>query len=414
MNAAGPNGRVAIVDGVRTPFAKAGGALAGFSSLELATLATAALAERNDLDGRDVESLILGSVLVPSDFFYLARQASIALGWLDIDAYSAEYACATGARALANGAYQILAGEYEVVIAGGAESLSQRPVYATAPLRDAMMDRGPAELGELMQVTLRDLLPAPVSEPYSGRTLLAHAEDMVREWDVGRDESDRLAVASHTNAASAWSAGTFDQEVVAVDGVALDGLVRPDASMESVGALEPVEGGGTVTAANASRLTDGGSAVLLMSERAAQVAGKQPRGFLRSWSFTGQDPALGALIGPAFALSAALDSAGLELADLDLLDLHEAFAGQVIVNLQAMASEEFGRDHLGLDGALGVVDRSKLNVNGGSIALGHPFGATGGRIVTQSLNELGRREGRYSAIAICAGGARGAALVFER
>jgi acetyl-CoA acyltransferase len=364
---------------------------------------------------------VLGSVYLPEDVPYLARQTALAVGWPDADAYSAECACATGARAVVNGAYQILAGEHEVVVAGGAESLSQRPLYAPPALRSLPELRTDPDLDAVVDLTLRDLLPPPtqVTEPYSGRTLLDHAEEMVRDWGVTRAESDELAVRSQQNATAAWASGRFADEVVPLSPngngrVERDALVRPDTTAETVAALQPAEPGGTVTAANASRLTDGGSAVLLRSERAAAAAGKEPRAYLRAWSFTGQDPSLGALIGPAFALGAALAAAGIELDDLDLLDLHEAFAGQVACNLRAMASDEFGREHLGRDGALGTVDVERLNVNGGSVALGHPFGATGGRLVTQSVNELRRRGGRWSAIAICAGGARGAALVFER
>lgn len=411
----GPNGRVAIVDGRRTPFGKSGGQLAHLSSLELVIAATRAVAEANDLDGSTVTSLILGSVLVPEEIPYLARQTSLALGWDDADAYSAEYACATGARAIVNGAYQIAAGEHEVVIAGGSESLSRRPVYAPERVRAAVAARRPEGIEELLAATVEELIPPQpqVTEPYSGRTLLQHAEDMVAEWGVSRDEADALAVASHRNAASAWETGRLEDEVIAVGDARRDELVRADVSLEAVAALEPVEPGGTVTAASASRLTDGGSVVLLMSERAAEASGREPRAFLRSWAFTGQDPSLGALIGPAFALTKALQRAELGLDDLDLVDLHEAFAGQVVVNLRAMESEEFAQRHLGRDRALGAIPAAKLNVNGGSIALGHPFGATGGRLVTQSVNELRRRGGRYSGLAICAGGARGAALVFE-
>lgn len=411
----GPNGRIAIIDGRRTPFGKVGGQLAHLSNLELATIVTRALADANDVGASTVTSLIMGSVLVPEDVPYLARQVSLALRWYDTDAYSTEYACATGARAIVNGAYQIAVGEHEVVIAGGSESLSRRPIYAPEFVRNAVASRRPEDFDELLSATLRDLIPPQpqVTEPYSGRTLLQHAEEMISEWGVSRHDADALSVASHRNASASYDNGNLSEEIIAIGDAVRDEQVRAEASLEAVAALEPVEPGGTITAASASGLTDGASAVLLMSERAAETSGREPKAFLRSWAFTGHDPALGALIGPVFALTKALDAAGLEFDDLQLLDLHEAFAGQVVVNLRAMESDEFGCRHLGRGGALGTVPTAKLNVNGGSIALGHPFGATGGRLVTQSVNELRRRDGRYSALAICAGGARGAALVLE-
>lgn len=419
--AEGPNGRVAIVDGCRTPFAKAMGELAERSSLDLSVAVVDKLADRNGVREQGVQSLVLGSVMMPEKIPYLARQTSLALGWDDMDAYSEEYACATGARAVVSGAYQILTGEYEVVIAGGAESLSQRPVEVTSAAREIVLRRPrPSLANTLLSIRAEDLLPnAPGTvEPYSGRTLLEHAEDMVGDWGIARSDADALSLRSHVNADRAWNAGLFDDEVVPVelaDGRVMDrdGLVRGDSSAEAMAKLKPVHADGTITAGNASRLTDGASAVLMMSERAAEERGCTPRAFLSSWAFTGQDPKLGALIGPVFAMRAALDRAGLALSDCDIVDFHEAFAGQVLANLAAMRSEEFADRHMPGTAPLGEIPEETFNVNGGSIALGHPFGATGGRLVTQSVNELVRRRAKHSAIAICAGGARGAALIFE-
>jgi len=417
-----PNGRVAIVDGCRTPFAKAGTALAGYTSLELARMTVETLAERSAIAPDEVTSVVLGSVYVPEDVPYLGRQTALALGWESADGHSAECACATGARTVVHGAYQILGGEHEAVIAGGAESLSHRPIEAPAAAR-ALATRRPRDeheaMQELLSVTLGDLVPpAPaVTEPYSGRTLLDHAEDMMADWGVTRAEADAFGVRSHQRAAAAWREGRIDGSVIEVPApeggtVRRDTLVREDASLEAAERLRPVGAAGLITAAGASPLTDGASAVLLMSERAAEASGREPLAFVRSWAFTGQPPGLGALIGPAFALHHALRRAGLTLEDLDLVDLHEAFAGQVLANLRAMRSAEFATDHL--DGEpLGEIPDDKLNVNGGSIALGHPFGATGGRLIIQSADELRRRGGRHSALAICAGGARGAAVILE-
>lgn len=417
-----PNGRVVIVDGCRTPFAKAGTALAGHTSLDLARMAVEGLAERNALAPDEVTSVVLGSVYVPEDVPYLGRQTALALGWEFADGHSAECACATGLRTVVHGAYQILGGEHETVVAGGAESLSRRPVEAP-PVARALAthrpDSGYDAIAELLAVTLGDLVPATpvVTEPYSGRTLLEHAEDMMAEWGVTRAEADAFGVRSHQHAAAAWREGRLAGGVIAVPHaqggtLAHDTLVREDASLEAAGRLRPVRPGGLITAAGASPLTDGASAVLLMSERAAEASGREPLAYLRSWAFTGQPPELGALIGPVFALHQALQRADLTVGDLDLVDLHEAFAGQVLTTLRAMGSDEFARTHLGSE-PLGEIPDAKLNVNGGSLALGHPFGATGGRLIIQSVDELRRRGGRHAAVAVCAGGARGAALVLE-
>ncbi|MDO8208884.1 acetyl-CoA C-acyltransferase [Conexibacter sp. CPCC 206217] len=415
----GVNGRVAIVDGCRTPFQKIGTQFAGLTHLELAEQAVRGVVERNELAAGEATSVVLGSVYVPLAVPYLGRQTAMALGWDGVDGHSAECACATGARTTVDAAYQLLTGEHQVAITGGAESLSQRPLELGDSAREALVGaRG--DVGALLDVTLRDLLPAPpsVTEPYSGRTLLDHAEEMMVEWGVSRQDADAFATRSHKRAAAAWADGRIEQEIVPVtlaDGevVREDNLVRPDSSPELLARLRAVRPDGLLTAGSASPLTDGASAVLLMSERALERSGRTPLAFLRAWSFTGQDPALGALIGPVFALNEALGRAGLTVAQLDLLDLHEAFSGQVLSNLRAMASEEFAQRHLPGERRLGEVPDAILNVNGGSVALGHPFGATGGRLITQSANELRRRGGRYAAIGICAGGSRGAALVLE-
>jgi acetyl-CoA acyltransferase len=263
--------------------------------------------------------------------------------------------------------------------------------------------------------------PPSVAEPYSGRTLGEHAEELVRDFDVTREEADAFAVASHHKAAAAQADGRLAAEIVPVitndwTTVKEDGLVRGDTSMEAVARLKPVfdPAYGTVTAANASPLTDGASAVLLAAEDACERVGLKPKVWLRSWAFTSHDPKVGVLLGPTYALPVALDRAGLTLDDLGLVDLHEAFAGQVVANLKATADDDFARAELGRDRALGTIDPDILNVSGGSISLGHPFGATGTRLVTQLTNEMLRRDVRYGALAICAGGTRGAAIVLEQ
>ena len=418
--------RIAVVDACRTPFTKAGTALAAKTILDLATTVVGELVARTEIDPQQVSSLILGSAMKYQGVAYLARETAIALGWPHIQGYDLEFACATSAKTLVNGAHEILAGDADVVIAGGVESLStvaprvsdeatalvNRHRFAPAAERLELLGGLPPE-----QVYPQ---PSPVAEPYTGKVLGEHAEEIIAEWGISREEADAFAVRSHHRAAAAAREGRFADQIVPVmteaGFVKEDSFIRPDTSLEKVAALPPVFDpvNGTVTAANASPLTDGAGAVLLASEEACERLDLQPEAWLRSWALTAHDPALGVLMGPASALPRALDRAGLTLDDLDLVDFHEAFAGQVLANLRALASDDFARKRLGRDTAVGEIDDDKLNVNGGSVALGHPFGATGARIVGQSVAELRRRGGRYAAVAICAGGTRVAALVLER
>lgn len=428
--------RVAVLDGLRTPFTKAGGELASMNALDLSIAVVRELADRAEIAPREIGALVMGSAVGYPSVPYLARETAIALNWQRTNAYSAESACATSARTVVNAAYELLSGEAQIAIAGGAESMSNVPVEVKPKLRDTLVQaqRNPANMmGLLMGLTLGDLFPNPpgVTEPYTGKSLGEHAEELVRDWDITREESDAFAVASHHRAAAAIDDGRLPAETIPVitnawTTVKEDSLVRPDTSLERIAKLPPVfdREHGTVTAANASPLTDGASAVLLATEDAAERLGKTPKAWIKSWAFTSHDPNVtasgtgragaGVLLGPAFSLPLALERAGLELGDLGLIDIHEAFAGQVLANLKAMADDEFNRAHLGRDGALGVVNRDILNVAGGSVSIGHPFGATGGRLVTQLANEMVRRNVRYGALAICAGGTRGAAIVLER
>lgn len=419
--------RIAVVEGCRTPFTKAAGPLASMTPLDLSVAVVREVVERAELPPGAVGSLVMGSALAYPSIPYLARETAIALGWQRTNAYDAESACATSARTVVNAAYELAGGEAEVAVAGGAESLSQLPVEVTPALRDALRDARTAPPEEalrlLLGLELGALVPDPprITEPYTGKTLGEHAEELVSAFNISRADADAFAVASHHKAATATRDGRLPAEIVPVvtrtwETVKEDGLVRPDTSVEAAGALTPVfdPEHGTVTAANASPLTDGAAAVLLATEDACERYDLAPLAWLRSWAFTSHDPGVGVLIGPAFALPLALDRAGLTLDDLDLLDLHEAFAGQVLAVLAALASDGFARAHLRRDHAVGRVEDGRLNVCGGSVALGHPFGATGARLVTQLGREMVRRDARYGALGICAGGSRGAAIVLER
>lgn len=419
--------RIAVVDGCRTPFTKVGGPLASRTPLELSITVVREVAERAEVPPDAIGSVVMGSALAYPSIPYLARETAIALGWHRTNAYSAESACATSARTVVNAAYELASGEADIAIAGGVESMSQVPVEAKPALRDALRAVSKAApealLGVFLGLQLGDLVPDPprIAEPYTGKTLGEHAEELVTAFDISREASDAFAVASHHKAAAATDDGRLGSEIVPVvtgswEVVKEDGLIRPDTSVEAAAGLRPVFDAehGTVTAANASPLTDGAAAVLLATEDACERYGLEPLAWLRSWAFTSHDPSVGVLLGPAFALPLALERAGLEIGDLDLVDLHEAFAGQVLAVLEALGSDDFARTHLHRPEAPGSIDEQRLNVCGGSIALGHPFGATGARIITQLSREMVRRGARYGGVGICAGGTRGAALVLER
>lgn len=419
--------RVGIIDGCRTPFTKAGGELASMTALDLSIAVVNEVANRCELRPRDIGALVMGSAVSYPSIPYLARETAIDLGWDRVNAYDAESACATSARTTVNGAYELLSGEADVVVVGGAESMSHVPVEARPPVRDALVAAqkvGPQQAMSLfMGLTMGDLVPDPpsVAEPYSGKTLGEHAEELVVDFDVTRAASDDFAVTSHHRAAAAVDEGRLTPQVMPVitkawTTVKEDTIIRRDTSREAVARLKPVfdPEHGTVTAANASPLTDGAAALVLATEDACDRSARTPKAWIRSWAFTSHAPEVGVLLGPTFALPLALERAGLGLRDLGLVDLHEAFAGQVLANLAAMESDEFARRHLGRERAIGAIDRDTLNVNGGSIAIGHPFGATGARVLMQLAFEMERRDVRYGAVGICAGGSRGAAVVLER
>jgi len=282
----------------------------------------------------------------------------------------------------------------------------------------------PEKLRPFQRLKPKDLIPVPpaIAEYSTGMTMGESAEKMAKENGITRREQDEIALASHRNAAAAWKAGKFDGEVVHVpvppryeETAAADNIVREDTTLDALLALKPVfdRKYGTVTAGNASPLTDGAAALLVMSEARAKALGKQPLGYLRSWAFAATDPADQLLQGPAYAAPIALDRAGMSLKDIDIVEMHEAFAAQVASNIQALASPAFAKK-LGRAGPVGEVDRSRLNVNGGSISLGHPFAATGARIVTQALRELQRRDKSTALCTVCAAGGLGAAIVLER
>jgi len=346
-----------------------------------------------------------------------------------VQAFSVSRACASANQAITDAADQIALGHADVAIAGGAESLSNVPILHSRGMADALVAASRAKslggrIGALARVRPRDLVPITpaIAEPTTGETMGQSAEKMAKINDISREEQDQFALRSHRLAAAGTADGRLTAEIEPVvippkfDTVLqIDNGVREDTSYEKLAALKPVfdKKYGTVTAGNSSPLTDGGAAVLLMSEAKAKSLGYEPLGYIKSYAYAALDPGEQLLMGPVLAAPVALARAGLTLDDIDLVEMHEAFAAQVLCNLKGFESKAWA-ERAGFDRPVGEVDRARLNVMGGSIAIGHPFGATGARITTTLLNELKRRDGRYGLMTVCAAGGLGFAMVVER
>ncbi|NNF63344.1 MAG: acetyl-CoA C-acyltransferase FadI [Acidimicrobiia bacterium] len=423
--------RVAIVDGLRTPFMKSGTTYEHLTPIDLGTAAVNELVQRSAVDPEAIDLVVYGAVVPVVAAPNIAREVSTGANLpRSVDAYSVSRACATSTQATINAVQSILSGDSEVAIAGGADSLSRPPITysdnATAALMRAAKARDVSgKLKAFSQVRPKDLAPsAPALEDMSsGLTMGDAAEKMARENGISREAQDAYAYESHMKAHEAWEKGVFDSEVMhfavppSYETTAeRDNLTRGDSTLEALAKLRPAfdKRYGTVTAGNSSPLTDGASAVLLMEEKTAERLGFIPRAFIKSWGFAALDPSWQMLMGPSFATPIALDRAGMTLDEIDVVDMHEAFAAQMLSNLQAFASPEWAQKHLGRDRAIGEIPSDKLNLYGGSISLGHPFAATGTRQLTTMANELVRRDTGTALITQCAAGGLGAAVILER
>src|SRR5215208_1102880 len=422
--------RVAIVAGVRTPFVKAGTLFKSLSAIELGKLCVAELLQRTDLDGEEVQSIVFGTVVPSVQAPNIAREVSL-LPMLPkgVEAFSVSRACASANQAITDAADQIALGHYDCVIAGGAESLSNVPILHSRGLTDILMAASkaktlPQRLQAFARMRPKDLIPITpaIAEPSTGETMGQSAEKMAKLNDIKREDQDAFALRSHQNAARGTADGRLTAEIVPVyvppkyeTVVASDNGVRSDSSLEALAGLKPVfdKRYGSVTAGNASPLTDGAGAVLLMGEEKAKSLGYQPLAYIKSYAYAALDPGEQLLQGPVLAAPVALERAGLTLKDIDLIEMHEAFAAQVLSNLEGFESRAWA-ERAGFSEPVGEVDQSRLNVMGGSISIGHPFGATGARILITLSNELTRRGGQFGLMTLCAAGGMGHAMVIER
>ena len=418
--------RVAVVGGNRIPFARSDSAYARASNQDMLTAALDGLIERFSLGGERLGEVAGGAVLKHSHDRDLTRESVLGTRLApETPAYDVQQACGTGLETTILVANKIALGQIEAGVACGADTTSDAPIGLNEELRETLLDakRERSNLGRLRQLTR--LRPGQIvpsiprnEEPRTGLSMGEHCAVMAAEWDIGRSEQDELAVASHHKLAAAYERGFMDDLVTPYLGLERDQNLRPDSSPEKLAKLGPVFGGpeGTMTAANSTPLSDGASAVLLASEEWARQRDLP----ILAWFVDGETAAIdhvhkreGLLMAPAYAMPRLLDRNGLALQDFDLYEVHEAFAAQVLCTLRAWEDERFCRERLGSSAPLGAIDRGRLNLNGGSLAAGHPFAATGGRIVAGLAKQLHERGSGRGAISICAAGGQGVVAILE-
>ncbi|WP_076408803.1 acetyl-CoA C-acyltransferase FadI [Shewanella sp. UCD-KL12] len=421
--------RIAIVTGLRTPFAKQATVFHGVSALDMGKMVVNELLSRSEVNPKDIEQLVYGQVVQMPAAPNIAREIVLGTGMdVSTDAYSVSRACATSFQSTVNVAESIMTGNVDIGIAGGADSSSVLPIGVSKKLAHALVDLNKArsfsqKLAIFRRLGIKDLLPVPpaVAEYSTGLSMGQTAEQMAKTYNISRADQDALAHRSHTLATETWNSGHLKDEVMAAHVppykafIDRDNNIRENSVLESYAKLRPAfdRKHGSVTAATSTPLTDGASAVLMMSESRAKALGYDPIGYIKSYAFSAIDVWEDMLMGPSYATPLALQRAGMELEDLDLIEMHEAFAAQTLANMQMFGSKKFAEEKLGRSRAIGEIDMSKFNVLGGSLAYGHPFAATGTRLITQVCRELKRRGGGTGLTTACAAGGLGAAMIVE-
>jgi acetyl-CoA acyltransferase len=418
--------RIAIVGGARSPFAKSWSTLNDVDPVELSTQVARELIFRLDLKPEVIDHFVWGTVVAVPRSPNIAREVAMNLGMYTTPGFSVTRACATGFQSVATAAEMIGSGHAEVVIAGGVDVLSHAPVTyrksVVDTLQKAQKAKGAALVKTLAGFNPLHLFPSPpaLTERYTGLTMGQHAELMAQNFDISREDQDAFSIASHQKAAAAIDAGHISKDIVPIRTpkgmVTEDNLIRRSMDPAKIAKLRPVfdKKNGTITAASSSPLTDGAAAVVVMKESKARELGLTPLGYVRSWDFPAIDPRENMLLGNVHSIPGALDRAGVTLDDIDLVDIHEAFAAQVLSNVRLLDNATFMSEEMGRSSVVGEVDPDKLNVWGGSIAYGHPFAATGGRMITMMLNALKERDGELALTSACAAGGLGVAMVLER
>ncbi|CZF80223.1 3-ketoacyl-CoA thiolase [Grimontia celer] len=421
--------RIAVVAGLRTPFARQSTAYADVPAVDLGKMVVSEMLNRTDIDPKLIDQLVFGQVVQMPEAPNIAREIVLGTGMnVHTDAYSVSRACATSFQSVVNVTESIMAGAVDIGIAGGADSSSVLPIGVSKHMAATLLALSKAKtmskrLKLLSKLSLKDLAPVPpaVAEYSTGLSMGQTAEQMAKSHGITREEQDALAHRSHSLAAKAWADGLVRDEVMTAfpepyrQWIDKDNNVREDSTVEGYAKLRPAfdRKYGSVTAANSTPLTDGAAAVMLMREGRAKELGLTPLGYIRSYAFSAIQVEHDMLMGPSYSTPIALDRAGITLSDLTLIDMHEAFAAQTLANVKMFASKSFAEQKLGRSQAIGEIDMDKFNVLGGSIAYGHPFAATGARMITQTLNELRRRGGGLALNTACAAGGLGAAMILE-
>jgi acetyl-CoA acyltransferase len=425
--------QLVIVDGVRTPFLKSGGEAKDVSAGELGRQILQALFKRVPVDPKEVDEIILGCVAQPFDQANVARVAQINAGLpLSIPAYTVHRNCASSMQAVTNACEEILSGRAEVVVAGGTESLSNTPLVYNKKATQwfAQLNRaktGTQRLGLMLKAPWGEFfkprisLMEGLSDPTCGLNMGQTAEVLANEYGLSRLMQDEFSVQSHLKASKSQQAGRFDREIAplfcppAMNPVTKDNGIRADSSVERLAKLKPAfaRDHGTVTAGNASQITDGAVALLITTLERAQSWGVRPLALIKGQAYAGLEPKRMGL-GPVYSTGRLFKSMGLRMADMDVVEINEAFAAQVLACLKGFADPKIAVERLGLDQAVGELDPARLNVNGGAIALGHPVGSSGGRLLLTLAHELIERKAARGLATLCVGGGQGAAFVLER
>ena len=425
-----PHGRkVAILGGARIPFARSNTAYSTKSNQDMLTAAFKGVVDKFQLHGETLGEAQAGAVLKHSRDFNLCRESVLSSGLsAATPACDVQMACGTGLQAAIGVANKIALGQIESGIGGGVDTTSDAPIAVGEKLRKILLEVNRAKTGGQRLKALAKFRPSMLApaiptngEPRTKMSMGQHCEVMAKEWKIRREDQDLLAYESHNKAAAAWEAGFYDDLVVPFSGLSRDNNLRPDISLEKLATLQPVfdrkSGHGTLTAANSTPLTDGASAVLLASDDWAASRGFKPLAYLTHAETAGVDFAgaqkEGLLMAPADAVPRLLARAGLTLQDFDFYEIHEAFAAQVLCTLKAWEDPDFCKQRLGLSKPLGSIDRSKMNIKGGSLAAGHPFAATGGRILATLAKIIHENGGGRGLISICAAGGLGVTAIVE-
>jgi len=419
-----------LVDGGRIPFQRSGTAYNDMMAYDLGRIAIEGLLGRSGIHGSQLDRVIMGTVIQDINTSNVARESALGAGIPNsVPAHTVTQACISSNQAITSAVELIKSGQAHIVLAGGTETMSDIPIRLRKNMRQKLLEarkyKSPGDWLKFFKgLRFSDFLPEipSISEFSTGETMGESCDRMAAHFGISRKEQDEYALRSHQLAAKATNEGLLDEELIPApippefDPVTRDNTFREDTSMEKLEKLSPafIKPHGTITAGNSSAFTDGASASLIMNEQRALDLGLQPKAYLRNYTYVARDPEDELLLGPAYATPKVLDSMNLKLADIDVFEFHEAFAGQILTVLKALNSEKFARENLNRDQKVGEIPMDKFNLWGGSLSLGHPFGATGTRIVTTAANRLIHEDGNLALVAACAAGGQGHAIILER